>query len=288
MPPVTATDPLAGRTAARPARLPGRWLVPREHGAWAMLLFPFCSALVLARAWSWRALPAMVAAVGVFVLKEPLLVLARQAWIWKEPRPETAAARRSLLVYGSPTLLAGAWLCFAIRPHVLLGLGAAAMALTGLAVYLALENHPRALLLQLGSALGLSGSALLAWLALRPTLTPAVWWLWAAHAGHSTATLLAVRARLAALAGLRSGGAPPAFRVTALLAQAVLLATAFALAGLGRLALAAPLVFSAGVHLLDLARLRNPAFLRVPLRQVGQREVAVSALFSVLVLTALW
>jgi hypothetical protein len=288
MPAVTATDLLTGSRAARAAHLPGPWLVPREHGAWAMLLFPFCSALVLARAWSWRALPAVVAAVGVFVLKEPLLVLARQAWIWKEPRPEAAAARRFLLAYGALTLLAGAWLCFAIRPLVLLGLGAAAIALTGLAVYLALENRPRAVLLQLGSALGLSGSALLAWLALRPALTPAVWWLWAAHAGHSTASLLAVRARLAALAGLRSGGAPPAFRVAALLAQAVLLATAFALPGLGRPALAAPLLFSAGVHLLDLARLRNAAFLRVPLRRVGRRELAVSALFSVLVLTALW
>jgi hypothetical protein len=171
---------------------------------------------------------------------------------------------------------------------VLLGLGAAAMALTGLAVYLTLENRSRAVLLQLGSALGLSGSALLAWLALRPTLAPAVWWLWAAHAGHSIATLLAVRPRLAGLAGLRSGGAPPAFPIAAWLAQAVLLVAAAVAARGGQPALAAPLLFSAGVHLLDLARLRNPAFLRVPLRRVGQREVAVSALFSILVLAALW
>ena len=285
---MTATDPLAGRTAAHAARVPGRWLVPREHGAWAMLLFPFCSALILARAWSWRALPAMVAVVGVFVLKEPLLVLARQAWTWREPHPEAAAARRSLLVYGALTLSASVWLCLAIRPLVLLGLGAAAMALTGLPDYLALENRPRAMLLQLGSALGLSGSALLAWLALRPTLAPAVWWLWAAHASHSTATLLVVRARLAALAGLRSGGTPPALRVAAWLAQAVLLVAAAVAAGCGQLALAAPLLFSVGVHLLDLAQLQNPVFLRVPLRRVGQREVAVSALFSVLVLAALW
>ena len=208
-----------------------------------MLLFPFCSALILARAWSWRALPAMVAVVGVFVLKEPLLVLARQAWTWREPHPEAAAARRSLLVYGALTLSASVWLCLAIRPLVLLGLGAAAMALTGLPDYLALENRPRAMLLQLGSALGLSGSALLAWLALRPTLAPAVWWLWAAHASHSTATLLVVRARLAALAGLRSGGTPPALRVAAWLAQAVLLVAAAVAAGCGQLALAAPLLF---------------------------------------------
>ena len=69
------------------------WPLPREHGAWGMLLQPFAAAAVVAAEWT----PALGAALGamlaVFLAREPLLVLARQRWVWREPRPETEIGR---------------------------------------------------------------------------------------------------------------------------------------------------------------------------------------------------
>src|SRR5438270_5102721 len=71
--------------------------IPREHGATAMLLIPFCSAAILAREWRWTELAALLAALSTFAAKDPLVVLARQRWVWKQLHPETEAARSWLL-----------------------------------------------------------------------------------------------------------------------------------------------------------------------------------------------
>jgi hypothetical protein len=55
----------------------------------------------------------------------------------------------------------------------------------------------------------------------------------------------------------------------------------------GRSGLALALAVPLAVHAADLARLRKPEFLRTPLRKVGFRELALSSLFSVLVVAAL-
>jgi hypothetical protein len=253
-----------------------------------MLLPPLFSAFLLARAWTWAILPVTAAVLGVFLMREPLTVLARQAWVWQDRRPETSAARRSLLASGLVTLLAAAWLLHWIPPAWLLALGAAALAITALAVWCSVKNYQRSALLQLASAAGLTASALAAWLAVRPTLDAVAWWLWASHAAHSAAALLAVRARLEARSRPRLPGRRFPFRLTAALAQAGLFGAAGACVALGRPALAVPLMLSAVLHSFDLWRFRNPDFLSVPLARVGRRELALTLLFSALVIAALW
>ena len=86
--------------AERPSRKPverlAAWIqFPREHGAWGMLLFPFISAAVLTGAWSWSYIPASFAALAVFLIREPLTVLARQEYVWTNEHPEAGVARRS-------------------------------------------------------------------------------------------------------------------------------------------------------------------------------------------------
>ena len=75
-----------------------------------MLLQPFAAAAVVAAEWT----PALGAALGamlaVFLAREPLLVLARQRWVWREPRPETARARRWLSVELAAAAACGAYL----------------------------------------------------------------------------------------------------------------------------------------------------------------------------------
>ena len=265
-----------------------RLMLPREHGAWGMLLLPFLSALLLARKLSWEVVPAAVASVGVFVIREPLVVLWRQARVWKQQRPETAQARRSLACYLLAIAVCGVGLLVKLPSWPLLAMGGAAAALTALSAYLTVQNRQRSLMLQLASAAGLTGSALLAWLAAGAGWESKIWWLWGAQAAHSTAALLAVHARLEARIAARTASQAGGSKWRAALAQGVLATVAIGCASRGRPGLAVALAFSAAVHTFDLMRLPNREFLQIPVRRVGLRELALSIAFSGLVVAGLW
>jgi hypothetical protein len=66
--------------------------LPREHGATAMLLTPIVCVAILAREWRWCELAALTAAFATLAAKDPMVVLARQRFVWKQRHPETAAA----------------------------------------------------------------------------------------------------------------------------------------------------------------------------------------------------
>lgn len=257
-----------------------------------MVLQPFAAAAILARTWSWLLIPALGAVLAVFVLREALMVLARQKWLWREARPETAAARRSLFVE-SLVLAACAttlWLGLPGLPLIALGLVAAAM--TAIAVYLTLNNRQRSVTLQIASAFGLSSSGLLAALAATGELRPWVWMLWLVLALHSLAGIYVVHARLDAMMAARNPDRLPAqaarMRITAKTVQVVQLLAAVPVALLLPRRLIWPMLFSSTVNLIELDRLREPRGLREPLRRVGFRTLGLSILHSALSVVVLW
>ena len=263
-------------------------LIPREHGAWGMLLLPFVSALVLARRLDWEIVPASVAALLVFLVREPLVVLWRQAAVWKDRRPETAGAWRSLAYYAPALVLAAALLFWRLPAGPLAALGLMAGALLLSSTYLVVHNRRRSVALQVSSAAGLNASAVLAWLAVRPQVEEAVLWLWGLQFAHSTAALLAVHARLEARIAARASRDLDQARHRAVVAQAVLLAGAALLGALGKWGLAAALALSGGLHATDVWRLRDPRFVEIPLARVGLRELAISTVVSAMLLVGLW
>lgn len=270
-----------------PAKVAPFLLIPREHGSWGMLLFPLLTAMILAGRWSWNLAAAAAAALAVFLLREPLLVMARQRYVWHDPRPETAAARRSLLVFGAVLAASGAWLAFVTPLPWLAGLGLAAAALTAVAIYGALHNLQRSPLLQIAGAVGLAGSALLPYLAVGLSPDRGLWLLLAAFVIHGGGSVLVVHARIEATRALRTNS-PHRARHTAAVVWLVLHALAVAaLLVEAEFALGLALAIPLAVHAADLARLNDTQFLRTPLRRVGFRELGLSTVFSVLVVAAL-
>lgn len=249
--------------------------LPREHGAWGLLLQPFFAGAILAREWNWLLLPALGLVLFGFLLREPLIVLARQRFVWRAYNPQSAVAARWFLAEA-----AGAALCLGIllaqRPlAIVAALAGVAALLTLLAVWLTIRNKQRSIWLQLVSTAGLGTTALLAILASTGAIPAWAWPLWAVLTLHGASSILTVHTRLALKRA--PGGKPP---LTAYAAPALSVAVAFAAP--------APLLFSAAANVWELLRLRNPRTLQEPLKHVGLRALAVSITHSLLAVAAFW
>ena len=268
---------------------PNARFLPREHGATAMLLTPIICAAILARTWRWSELATLTAAFAALAAKDPLVVLARQRLVWKQPHPETAAAARwfagwmALLILSGLVLLA-AWPIAAVVP---MGLGVAAF--SALAIWINVNNRQRSTLFQIASAAALTSSSLAASLSATGAIAPWCWVLWVLLAMQATAGILVVHARLDARIALR-GAAPPGepFRRAALIAVAVLLAGAAGAVFLLRGWIALALLAAAAGYGYDLRRQRDAVSLQMPLTAVGQRALALSSLYAGLLILGLW
>jgi len=251
-------------------------LLPREHGAWGMLIVPWLCSAVLAGRFDANVVAGLVAALSLFLLREPLIVLARQRWVWRVRKPESETARRCVVAELIVLAVSGAWLCWNTPCTPLFALAAMAVTQTAFAVAMAVRNRQRSLALQISGAITLPATALLPAHAAGALDRSWPWLLWLALAQHHVAAVLVVRSRLAILAG--KVRRPP--RLLSMTAFAVLLlagVTALAVGTLRR-ALAVPPLFSAAVHLVELARLRRPANLEEPIRRVGFRALGNSIL----------
>ncbi|MBI1355107.1 MAG: hypothetical protein GC160_12230 [Acidobacteria bacterium] len=262
-----------------------RYAIPREHGAWGMLLFPMAASALLTRTATPLHAAAFGAALAAFVAREALVILARQRWVWRQPRPEADAARRTLPLAAFVLLLSGLALASVVPVAWLAGLLLGGLVLGGVATYAAVRGKQRSPAVQLLGAAGLSAAALLPWLASgREPFAATVWLLILAHTVHSTGGVLTVHARLETLRGRKS--AQPE-RVERRLAWAWQPVQAVAAIGLGGW-LAAGLALPAVAHAADLLRLDDSRLLAQPLRRVGLRELSLSALQSASAVVGLW
>ena len=254
-----------------------------------MLAAPFIGATVLARQWHWLILVAAAVVVATFLAKEPLIVLARQQFVWRQHRAESEAAKRFLVWLGVIILLSAALLSIEWPLNDLLLLGLGATAFSALAVAMTIRNRQRHTWFQIASAIALTSSSLAASISGTGTIQPWCWWFWGLSASQAAAGILVVHARLEArIAARKSSSAGSKFRAPALLAQAALLAGALVFGILGRPWIVAALGISALANLLELRAQKNPASLQTPLQTVGLRALALSLIYSSLVIAGLW
>jgi len=168
-----------------------------------------------------------------------------------------------------------------------MGLGVAAF--SALAIAMNVKNRQRSTLFQIASAFALTSSSIATSLSASGSIAPWCWWLWILLAMQATAGILVVHSRLDARIALRSNApARENYRRAAqisLVALAVAAAIAIAFRR-GWIALAL-LVAIAG-YAYDLHRQRNAEALQLPLKSVGQRALALSSIYAILLIVGLW
>ena len=185
----------ANTNKAKNAR-PNVSFLPREHGATAMLLTPIISVAILAREWRWSELATLAAAFAALAAKDPMVVLARQRFVWKQSHSETAAAARWFAGWVACLILSGLVLLISwpLKAIILMGLGVGVF--SALAIAVNVKNHQRSTLFQIASAVALTSSSLATCLSATGAIAPWCWWLWSLMAMQATAGILVVHARL--------------------------------------------------------------------------------------------
>jgi hypothetical protein len=254
-----------------------------------MLLTPFFSAAILLRQVSWLEPVALAAIVCAFAIKNPLVVIARQRTVWKQEHAESKTAKRvvviELLLLGACaiTLAVGAgWRLF--LPFVVGG-----GTFTFLAVVVNVRNRQRSEWFQVASAVALTSTSLVACISVQGSIPEWSWWLWLLSALQAAAGIFVVHARLnARIAANKGGVSDGGSRRAAFLAKLSLIVAAISFAFLQRFWIAAALLSAAACYLMELRRQTDTRSLQMPLTRVGKQALALSILYSVLVIIGLW
>jgi len=254
-----------------------------------MLFTPMVCAAILARQAHWAELATLTAAFAALAAKDPMVVLARQWLVWKQPHPETRDAARWFAAWMTLLLVSGVVLIAAWPMRATLALGAGVGMLSALAILVNVKNRQRSTLFQIASALALTSSSLTTCLSATGAIAPWCWSLWLLLAMQATAGILVVHARLDARIALR-GTAPGSeqFRRAAWMALAMMLCAAAAAVVLRRGWIALALLVAVTGYAYDLRRQRDAAALQMPLTAVGQRALALSSVFAGLLILGLW
>jgi hypothetical protein len=257
------------------------------------LLQPFVGAAILAGQWTWLLLPALLLVVLGFMLKEPLVVLARQRWVWMTPNPRTATARRWLVVEFLALSACLVVLAGSVPLIPLAVLAAVALLLTVLAVWFTVRNWQRSVTLQLCSAAGLSTSALLVTLLTHEGFPVWIWQFWALLTVHAAAAILIVHERLRRIAARKASATNASThpqgigRGVAFVPLALVLAAAISVV-LSPVSLWAPLLCSAAFVAWEQFRFVRPQGLDEALRNVGFRTLGASIAHLCVTLVILW
>jgi len=254
-----------------------------------MLLTPFLSGAILARHWRWPELAAFIAILCSLAIKDPLVAMARQRWIWKQEHAETAAARRFAGVEMALLCACGWALVSAWGWRRFLPVFAAAGAFTVLAVWINVRNRQRSEWFQIASAAALTSTALVACLSVEGSVAPWAWRLWALCALQAAAGIFVVHSRLdAVIAARKHQDAESGSRRAAVLSVAALALSACGFASVRTFWIAAALLTAAAGYAFELRRQGQAAALQLPLKRVGQQALALSALYAAMIVAGLW
>lgn len=263
--------------------------LPREHGATAMVITPIVCAAILARTWHWAEFATLAAAFAALAAKDPLVVLMRQRFVWKQPNAATPIAARwfagyTLVLGASGLVLLRSWPLAAIA-----AMGAGVVAFALMAIWVNVKNKQRSTLFQIASAVALTSSSLATGLSAGGTIRPWYWWLWVLLAMQATAGILVVHARLDARIALR-GKAPASlqFRQAAFVAVAVLAGGTAMMLALHRWWLALALALAAAGYAYDLRRQKTASELQRPLMSVGRQALTLATVYAFLLVAGLW
>lgn len=173
-------------------------LLPREHGAWGIVAIPYLTAAAIAGSVRAAVLTGALAVLLVFLARYPLEILLIPAAHTRAGRPDRDKVQRYAWVYG--VLAAGAGACLLVfwQLYLLVPLALAGLALFGLRVWWGRSREERSVAAEVTGTVGLTLTALVAWICATGGLNSTGWLVWGLNALFFSSGIVYVKARIGA------------------------------------------------------------------------------------------
>jgi len=254
-----------------------------------MVITPIVCAAMVAATWQWAEVATLTAAFAALAAKDPLVVLMRQCFVWKQPNAATPVAALWFAVWTVVLALSGVVLLRAWPLSGIVGMAAGMVLLALMAIWVNVKNKQRSTLFQIASSAALTSSSLATCLSATGEIRPWCWWLWVLLAMQATTGILVVHARLDARIALRGKtAASPQYRRAAWIAVVVLGSGAVAMLAKQRMLLGLALALAAAGYGYDLRRQLDAEELQRPLISVGRRALTLATVYALLLVAGLW
>lgn len=172
-----------------------KFLLPKEHGAWAMLYVPFILGVIVARALNLPVLLLLLSVTAFFISRESLLIW----WRARTRGKESTHAGRLLIFYIAISSLSGAPLILVYGMKMLVPMAAAGIILLVLNGRQATQFEDRKLSNELLVIVGLTMTAPAAYYAATGALDATAFWLWGLSALYFASSVFYVRLRIVSI-----------------------------------------------------------------------------------------
>jgi hypothetical protein len=171
-----------------------RIILPSEHGSWPLMLTPFVIGVGVARQLNAAALACAVAALSLFLLRQPIIlwwrVESRKARASDSPTARFWALLLAVILMGSGTVL------LALDRWSVLWLAIPAVLILVITSSLTLRQGTRKLLIEIIGSVGLALTAPAGYVASSGMLDKTTWVVWGIAATYSALSVLYVRLRV--------------------------------------------------------------------------------------------
>jgi hypothetical protein len=172
------------------------WLLPREHGAWGIVLVPYLTAVAVAGRLSAAVLVGLAAVLFAFIARYPLELLLVPGFYRRAGSPPRKRAKKFAWGYALTATGLGLWLVWGWELHWLLPLGALAGFVFLFHLRLGKDGEDRSWTAELLGTAGLTLSGLAGWIIATGGLDQTGLVVWLLNCTYFCAGIVYVKSRI--------------------------------------------------------------------------------------------
>ena len=172
------------------------WLLPREHGAWGIVLIPYLTAVVIAGYWTPAVVVGLGAVLAAFIARYPVELLFNQGLYRRAGSPPRSRVKKFACGYATVASALGVGLISGWKLYLLLPIGLLALLLLAVHLRLGHEGEDRSWGAELLGTAGLTLSGLAGWVVATGSLDATGALVWLLNCVFFCAGVVYVKARI--------------------------------------------------------------------------------------------